>query len=123
MLVACSNCSAPLLGFSKTYTDFSFTADNFCKRCGKPYLWADQEAIIHSLENTLLYGDELDDAEKREILERLMVLAATDKTDKARVAAGERIKQLAPKAWNVAAPVLMSILSAEIKLKLGLPLA
>jgi hypothetical protein len=37
------------------------------------------------------------------------------------VRAGQRIRHLAPKAWEAALPVLQSVLTAEAKRQLGLP--
>jgi hypothetical protein len=73
------------------------------------------------LRNQLEFEPGLDDADRLELIEQLAVLSRPDEDEKRRVRAGERVKQLAPKGWAVAQPILTSLLSAELRMKLGLP--
>jgi hypothetical protein len=73
------------------------------------------------LENLLQFSDDLDAADRLEISEKLAVLAAPDQPERERVAAGNRIKAIAPKAWTLAVPMVQSLVGAEIRKHLGLP--
>jgi hypothetical protein len=83
--------------------------------------WAGREDLVLELRNKLEFEPELDTADCLELMEQIAVLSAPDKDIKARVRAGERVRQLAPKGWAVAQPILVSLLSAEIRTHLGLP--
>jgi len=121
IITECQSCSTPLLGYYRDVMSVNFEPDMFCTGCGQPYPWADREAIVHHLENLLLYSDALDHAARLEVTEQLEILASPSKPEKSRVAAGERIKRLAPQAWSLAGPIVTTIVSAEMKSKLGLP--
>lgn len=67
-------------------------------------------------------GGNLDQAQQLEVIEKLAILATPEEPERDRVDAGKKIKSLVPKAWAVAVPVLQSVLTAELRTKLGLPL-
>jgi hypothetical protein len=101
-----------------------FTPDPFCWRCGRPHPWATREQLIgklHSLVDD--QGDDLGEAERQAVNERLAVLVESDSevSNEERVRAGLLIRRLAPKMWEAALPVLQSVLAAEIRRQLGLP--
>ena len=117
---ACPHCSCEIGG---GYRDAIFNPkqpDPFCSHCGIPYPWADREAIVNHLQNLLLYNDNLDQAQQLEVIEKLAILSTPNESERDRVDAGRKIMTLVPKAWAVAVPVLQSVLTAELKTKLGL---
>ena len=121
VMFTCPNCSSRLLGVPPGYYSPRMKPDSFCSECGMPYPWANREAIISHLKNLLLYNNSLDQAQQLEVIEKLAILATPEKPERDRVDAGKKIKSLVPSAWAVAMPVLQSVLTAEIRVKLGLP--
>jgi hypothetical protein len=93
--------------------------DSFCWHCGEPYPWATR--IIKLFDR--IDHEDLDEPTLLTIREQIAVLSAPvdEATDDERVAAGHRMRDLAPEAWKVAVPVLQSLLTAEVKRRLGLP--
>jgi hypothetical protein len=73
------------------------------------------------LENLLEFED-LDEATQLTVVEELAVLAAptSDVADERRVRAGERIRAMAPRLWQVGSPVLQTVLTEAVKRQLGL---
>jgi hypothetical protein len=96
--------------------------DSFCWECGKPYPWATREKRVGKLYDEIDHED-LDEATLLTVREQIAVLSAPvdEETDDDRVRAGQRIRDLAPRAWEAALPVLQSVLTAEAKRRLGLP--
>jgi hypothetical protein len=119
VIEACPQCKARLFGSYEGVP--ANEPEKFCFNCGAPYPWADRDALIMQLRNQLEFEPGLDDADRLELIEQLAVLSRPDEDEKRRVRAGERVKQLAPKGWAVAQPILTSLLSAELRMKLGLP--
>lgn len=124
ILEACGSCEAPLLGGLKygPLTDSMDQPDSFCWQCGEPYPWATREERVGKLYD-LIDHEDLDEATLLTIREQIAVLSAPvdEETDDERVRAGQRIRNLAPKAWEAALPILQSVLTAEAKRQLGLP--
>jgi hypothetical protein len=74
----------------------------------------------------LLAGDEsLTEGDRRTLLEQLASLHKTPSTGKAverdQIAALKALQSLAPKIWDLAAPVVAAIATTEMKRQLGLP--
>ena len=118
---ACPVCSTRLLGGYIGGPMPPKAPEKFCFNCGAPYPWADRDALIMQLRNQLEFEPGLDDADRLELIEQIAVLSRPDEDEKQRFRAGERIKQLAPKGWDLARPILTSLMSAELRTKLGLP--
>ncbi len=122
VIIACPNCSSRLLGaYEGVVSTGSSKPDNFCVQCGKAYPWADRATIILQLRNILEYEPGLDDADRLELREQISVLSRPEEDEKKRIRAGERLKQLAPKGWALAMPVLTSLITGELQKKLGIP--
>lgn len=118
---ACETCKTPILGGTKGAVA-RFQPKSFCHHCGSAYPWATREARIGQIYN-LLDFEELDEADRLRAAEALSVLSLpeTDADHEELVHAGETFKRLAPKAWETAKPVLMGLLSALLRERLGLP--
>ena len=55
-----------------------------------------------------------------ELREKIAVLTSEDFPEKSRLAAGEFIRKVVPKAWDITAPVLRAILTAGTLKELGM---
>jgi hypothetical protein len=123
VLEACRSCDAPILGAVRLYMQWApmERPDSFCWRCGEPYPWATREERVGQLYD-LVDDEDLDRADLLTVQEEIAVLSRPDDkvTDEERVRAGETIRRLAPKAWEVFLPVAQSLLTAEVKRRLGL---
>jgi hypothetical protein len=97
------------------------TADPFCFQCGHPHRWATRKQRVTHLENLLEFED-LDEATQLAVVESLAVLAAPvdELGDDEQVRAGERVRQLAPRLWEIGQPVIASVLTEVAKRRLGL---
>jgi hypothetical protein len=80
--------------------------------------------MAYHLEN-LLTTDDLPEADRRALVDQLVALrepAAGDPAVETRQLAALRLlRAAAPKAWELAGPVLRVIITAEMRKKLGLP--
>jgi hypothetical protein len=123
VLQTCPSCDALIPGEYRALRPRSFVMpDSFCWECGEPYPWATREERVVKLYDRIDHED-LDEATLLTVREQVAVLSAPvdEATDDDRVRAGNRIKNLAPKAWEASLPVLQSLLTAEAKRRLGLP--
>lgn len=98
--------------------------DEFCWQCGLPYPWASREAIANHIENLLDEQPGLAEGDRRDLLERLAALREAPTgadVERRQVGALSALKRLAPKAWELAQPLISTIATAEIKRQMGLP--
>jgi hypothetical protein len=124
VLQACTVCDALLLGAVRLPLGNWETLDrpdSFCWACGEAYPWATREEYVGKLFD-MLDHDDLDEAELLTVREEIAVLSKPEDevTEDQRVRAGETISRLAPKAWELFRPVAQSVLTAEVKRRLGL---
>jgi hypothetical protein len=123
VLRACASCDAPVLGAVIFYMQNvpMERPDSFCWECGVPYPWATREERVGQLYD-LIDDEDLDEADRLTVQEEIAVLSRPDAevSEEERVRAGETIRRLAPKAWEVFLPVAQSVLTAEVKRRLGL---
>jgi hypothetical protein len=125
VLQTCPSCDAFILGAVVLYSDYDDLErpESFCWDCGKPYPWATREERIGKLYDEIDHED-LDEATLLTVREQLAVLSAPvdeETTDDDRVRAGRGLRDLAPKAWEAGLPIFQSLLTAEVKRRLGLP--
>jgi hypothetical protein len=123
VVTTCPKCSAKLLGAPTYPGSTPEKPENFCFSCGVPYPWADRESLVMQLRNMLEFEPGLDDATRLEITEQITALSEPDGDNKRRVKAGETLRNLAPKGWQAAQPILQMLVSTELKKQLGLPMA
>lgn len=122
VIAACPKCNTRILGASQ-YGAIPEEPEKFCFNCGAPYPWADRGALIMQLRNLLEFEPGLDDATRLEVAEQIAVLSQPNEDGKKRLRAGKALRELAPKGWQAAQPVLQTLVSAELRKQLGLPLA
>jgi hypothetical protein len=124
VLQTCRSCDAPLLGAVRLYMQWvpMERLESFCWECGEPYPWATREERIGKLYD-LVDNEDLDQADLLTVQEEIAVLSrpGAEVSVEERARAGETIRRLAPKAWEVFRPVAQSVLTAEVKRRLGLP--
>jgi hypothetical protein len=101
--------------------DEAWEAASFCWNCGEPHSWATREERVQKL-YSLIDDEDLDEADRLTVVEQIALLSAPEDEvpDDRRLHAGEKIRQLAPKAWEAALPVLQGLLTAKLKRDLGL---
>jgi len=90
-----------------------------------PYPWASQGAIANHIENILDEHTDLPEGDRRALREQLKALrepATSADIERRQLRALEALKRLAPKAWEVAQPLITAIATTEIKRQLGIPL-
>jgi Uncharacterized protein conserved in bacteria (DUF2321) len=123
VLRTCPSCDAFILGaYLSLRPDDLNLPESFCWECGKPYPWATREERIGKLYDEIDHED-LDEANLLTVYEQLAVLSAPvddEVTDDDRVRAGRGLRDLAPKAWEAGLPIFQSLLTAEVKRRLGL---
>jgi hypothetical protein len=92
---------------------------SFCQQCGLPGAWVGRDEIFRWLKDRLaldgLTGARLYEA--REELDRIAALAPDDPDS---VLRWQRVRDWAPKAWEVSRPVVVNILGDYVKRHLGL---
>ena len=119
VLLYCPSCSQPLPGFRGAFGVPE--ADEFCRQCGAAFPWTSRQSLAARLRDPLA-NEQLDAHDRMEAQEALDTLTADDTSDAAKKRAVGRLKQLASAAWwGVANPVLVSVLSAEVRKQTGLP--
>ncbi len=114
MLRGCPHCGANL-----TASLGGFISP-FCEACGEVLPWANRGARIHELENRLR-REPMDEATALVLREQLAALQSPDLSEKEQRKRWERVRAIAPKIWLEVAPLLRSLLSAELQAKLGIP--
>jgi hypothetical protein len=125
-LQACRACDAPILGAHYLGVGVGLAPlerpEPFCWNCGEPFPWATREERMGKLYDLIDYED-LGEAELLTIREQIAVLSKPEEeaTEEQRIRAGETIRRLAPKAWEMFRPVAQSVLTAEVKRRLELP--
>ncbi len=127
----CESCGVPIEGQAQAFgfaTSFPTTyrmRGDFCPSCGRPFRWASRESIANHIENTLSREPGLSAGDRRALIEHLQVLRsdteASPEIEKKQVRALEIFRRSAPKAWEMAQPLIESIATSFIKAKLGLP--
>jgi hypothetical protein len=122
VLTTCSACGSPISNHNLNAGEREPLS--FCTGCGIPQPWATREERILRLIGLLDSEEGLGEAERLEAVEAIEVLSQPEdegESAEERIRAGERFKELAPKAWRAAAPILTALLTAEAKTRLGLP--
>jgi hypothetical protein len=125
VFTACPGCEAPVLGpLRHAVYAVAWKPDEFCWHCGLPCPWASQASIANHIENLLEEQPDLPDGDRRALAEQLKSLrepAGNAEVERRQIRALEAFKRLAPKAWERALPLVMTIATAEIKRQLALP--
>ena len=127
VLTACPSCSGRIKGYPRTSMVIGgpeWKAADFCDRYGSPFPWAGRESIALHVENLLDEEPDLLEGDRRVLEERLVSLRESPNdsgAQKRQLDALKLLQKLAPKAWELAAPVLQVVLTAEMKRAAGLP--
>jgi hypothetical protein len=119
----CNNCGQRIRG---TYTVPGvlslrrYDLVSFCDGCGSPMPWATREDRIYQLEN-ILDEQELDQASRLQVLEALEQLKETNLPEKDQKRLWTIIQKAAPGLINSGSVIVKTIVEAEIRQRLGLP--
>ena len=118
IMVQCDKCDSDIVCMPQ---DDAWEAASFCWSCGEPHPWATREERVLKL-FSLIDDEDLDEADRLTVVEQIAILSAPEEEvpDERRLHAGEKIRQLAPKAWEAALPVLQGLLTEKLKKDLGL---
>jgi hypothetical protein len=120
--VACASCGERIRGRPEGVSGGKYTPPDFCDRCGVPQPWLSREGRIYLLENRL-NADGLDGAIRLRLQEQLSYLRNPDLTEEEELKAWERIRDLAPRAWEKSGvqQIVTSLITAWGKQQMGLP--
>lgn len=121
VLLRCPSCRQPFRGHRRG--DTSYRPDDFCRECGGAFPWTSREGKAARLRD-LLANEELDDQGRMEAQEALDLLTVHDESvsDEQKRRALEKLKALTSvPLWKLAAPILTSFVSAELRRQAGLP--
>jgi hypothetical protein len=124
VLQSCPTCQGQIPGAPLNARIIYYTVPNFCRWCGAPFPWASRNSIVHHLENQLDREPNLAEGDRRKILDALDALReapSTDDVEERQTTALRLLKIMAPKAWQVAAPVIQSLTTSLMRQHLGLP--
>jgi len=113
----CPSCGEPWGTIAGTL--FDEDGAKFCYACSHPAPWVSHRDRVLWVRDRLEEGkiDPATAVELREVLDRI---ASMDPGDPKATAGWERLKTLAPTVWEVAKPVLVTVISAKAKSILGL---
>src|SRR5438093_2113568 len=111
-------CGKPWTVTGYGYGGSSAGAD-FCVHCAHPGPWVSRTKRIAWIKGRLHQQglDEAIELELREALDRLTDLGAADTRT---IAAWQKLKEVAPKLWEIAKPVVTTVVAEDVKRRLGL---
>jgi hypothetical protein len=120
VITACTECehSIPVPNY-----DSAPTIQSHCTRCRAPHPWGNREQRIGQLIAFVDLEENLDAAERLELIEGIDVLSEPEDLGapiEERVRAGNLFKKPAPGGWGLAKPILIATRSAELQRRLGL---
>lgn len=118
VLLECPGCAAYVV-VSVPYMTGDYEPRPFCDQCGITLPWAGRDDQIHALEN-ILDEQEIDEGDRRLAQQLLEELRQAPDSEDQEVKLWARFKGLAPKVWDVGRPVLLDLISAEARRRLGL---
>jgi hypothetical protein len=107
VLTACEQCGSEIAG-QKMGAGGLWAPPAFCIECAAPFPWLDRVGRIYLLEN-MLDTEDIDEATRLEVREELTALATSDVEEEEQV------------LWQSGQQILVSVVTAEAKQKLGLP--
>lgn len=103
-----------------------YTPPEFCRWCASPLPWASRDSLVHHFENELQREPGLAEGDRRRLLDEIAVLRESPAgagVEKRQAAALTIVQRMAPKAWEVGAPIIQNLLTATIRQHMGLPTA
>jgi hypothetical protein len=118
IITTCSTCEARIRGLPANVSA-KYLPPDFCDVCGSPFPWLSRQGLIYQLQN-MLDEEELDPATRLEVREQLEALAAPELDDEEQLRRWARVKELAPGLWRSSERILVTVVSAAIKDKLGI---
>ncbi len=122
LMVRCRHCRTPIWGQAAGFALIDYRIPTFCVKCGRPFPWAGPDDMANHIENLLL-EEQLPDGDRRALAAQLQVLREPPTTrdiERQYVQVFRRMRDIAPRAWGAAQPVITSIATAWIKHELGL---
>jgi hypothetical protein len=118
LLRDCPACGARWTEVGISYSGAVAGAD-FCIHCSRPAPWASRRNRIAWIKGRL-HQHGLDEATELELREALDLLIRMEPGDIKAVAAWQKLKQVAPRLWEVAKPIITTVVTDDIKRRLGL---
>ena len=101
-----------------------YVPPGFCDRCGSPFPWASDQALVYEIENKLADA-ELAEGDRRLLMRRLekarRALERGEDEENALLEALSAIRERTPAVFNGLLPVIRPLATAYIRQKLGLP--
>ena len=100
-------------------SSYEEVGSDFCVHCAHPGPWVSREKRLTWIKGRL-HEQGLDEATQLELREALDRIKEMEPGDTRTIAAGEKLKNVAPKLWDIAKPIIATVATAEVKRRLGL---
>ena len=118
ILMNCPECKREWTIVGATHGYHTLGAD-FCVHCAQPGPWVSRQGRIAWIQG-LLHTQTLDQAIELELRDALDLLMKMEPGDTRTIAAWRKLKDVAPKLWDVVKPIVRTVVTDEIKRTLGL---
>jgi hypothetical protein len=116
LLDACPKCSADWEFMGYMTND---VGADFCVHCSHPGPWVSRKKRIAWIKGRL-HQHGLDQATELELRDALDRLTNMEPGDTRTIAAWQKLKEVAPRLWDIAKPVITTVTTEEVKRMLGL---
>ena len=115
LLTRCPKCSQPwkIVNVSMIHD----VGSDFCIHCAHPGPWVSREKRLGWIKGRL-HQQGLDEATELELREALDRINDMDPGDTRTIAAWQKLKDVAPKLWEIAKPIVTTVATAEVKRRL-----
>ncbi|MHB1527555.1 MAG: DUF2321 domain-containing protein [Candidatus Dormibacteria bacterium] len=126
IVTTCPSCSEPVHGWRRDGfgARVGWQPDDFCPSCAQPFAWASDRARRRYLVRAIREDETLTPDARARLLREIEPLISTsapteDLATQTRLI--DRVRKLAPVAFDRAWPIFGALISAELKAKMGLP--
>ncbi len=93
---------------------------DFCAQCAMPGPWVSRDKLIQWIRHQLQADATMPGATRHELIAAMDRLQGMASDDTKAIPGWQQIREAAPKVWELSKPVLVNILSEELKRRLGL---
>jgi hypothetical protein len=119
LMTRCAACGTDWTATRDELAPFGERGADFCAACGFPAPWLSRRQLIQWLRDRL-NDAELDAATRVDLRAVLESVAAMEPDDSKALAAWKALRERAPGVWELAKPLLSTLIGAGLKKYLGL---
>jgi hypothetical protein len=119
LMTRCGACGTDWTATRDEHSPFGERGADFCAACGFAAPWLSRRQLIQWLRDRL-NAAELDTATRVDLREVLESVASMEPDDSKALAAWKALRERAPGVWELAKPVLSTLIGAGLKKYLGL---